>query len=229
MTETPSEPYDQDTLADLAPITSAYRAGELTAAGVVKLVRPVAARRGLDADHLASWVIVHHEPLASPPGDAQTDVAALALPRDPREVPKTWLAVAAVVVAVGVSGGAGIVALAHSAGSGDTTVSGHLTLVPGDGGLYSDPNYNSSGRQCEGSGGYSDISEGASVTVTDATGKVVATGSLGVGRKDVLGCVFPFSVTGVPKSKFYGVEVSHRGIVTFRQLDAGTAEVSLGS
>lgn len=89
---------------------------------------------------------------------------------------------------------------------------------------------------CSGSGGEGDIVQGATITVYDAGGKVVGSGSLGSGRyasdDSVAPCVFRFSVPNVPGgSKFYQVEVSHRGKVTFSadEVKAGKVGMSLGS
>ncbi|GAA2287577.1 hypothetical protein GCM10010415_68430 [Streptomyces atrovirens] len=72
-----------------------------------------------------------------------------------------------------------------------------------------------SGDPCTGTDGYSDIDFGAQVSVTDAAGTLVAKGGLGLGRKTELGCEFPFTVDDItPGSKFYTVEVSHRGGLT---------------
>ncbi|MFJ2733449.1 hypothetical protein [Streptomyces sp. NPDC087317] len=69
-----------------------------------------------------------------------------------------------------------------------------------------------SGELCSGTGGYSDIDFGTQVTITDAAGTLVAVGSLGLGQKTEQGCEFPFTVDDItPGSKFYTVEVSHRG------------------
>ncbi|WP_215789706.1 hypothetical protein [Paractinoplanes bogorensis] len=85
---------------------------------------------------------------------------------------------------------------------------------------------------CAGNGGYDDISDGASVTVTDAGGEIVGLGSL-TGSTMVSGteCDFSFTVTGVPAGKgFYGVEVSHRGSVKYAEADlASPVGVTLGS
>ncbi|MFH9817638.1 hypothetical protein [Streptomyces sp. NPDC017230] len=84
---------------------------------------------------------------------------------------------------------------------------------------------------CSGTGGYSDIDFGTQVNVTDAAGTLVAVGSLGFGEKTELGCEFPFTVDDVtPGSKFYTVEVSHRGGLTQTedQLRAGGLAFTLG-
>ncbi|MFF2124411.1 hypothetical protein ACFVW1_03235 [Streptomyces olivochromogenes] len=78
---------------------------------------------------------------------------------------------------------------------------------------------------CEGTGGYDDIAEGAAVTVYDAAGSVIATGSLGSSSYDVPNCNFDVSIDGVPGGEdFYKVEVSHRGTV---QLNADQAKNGL--
>ncbi|MEU7044946.1 hypothetical protein AB0A77_28360 [Streptomyces varsoviensis] len=92
------------------------------------------------------------------------------------------------------------------------------------------------GGDCMGYEGYDDIVPGASVTVFDSGGKVVATGSLGKGSlpEGAMGsvpCSFPFAVAGVPKGeRFYQVEVSHRGkvTVTAEVAEAGRFAASLG-
>ncbi|MHA6793506.1 hypothetical protein ACVGVM_08310 [Pseudonocardia bannensis] len=84
---------------------------------------------------------------------------------------------------------------------------------------------------CEGSGGYSDITLGTSVTVYDASGTVVGTGHLGRGSAAEGGCTFPITVLNVPGgSSFYQVEVSHRGRITVQAADAraGLVGVTLG-
>jgi len=89
-----------------------------------------------------------------------------------------------------------------------------------------------SGGTCKGVGGYADIQTGAGVTVTYASGAVVATGWLGTGSGSGSTCTFPLSITPVSgESPFYSIEVSHRGKVTFpqSQLRTGAAMLSLGN
>lgn len=79
------------------------------------------------------------------------------------------------------------------------------------------------GAMCRGYGGFKDIGEGAPVTITDASGKVVGVGTLPNGVAEVSrdlpqvqDCVMRFEVAGVPRGAGpYGVEVSHRGVVRF--------------
>jgi hypothetical protein len=87
--------------------------------------------------------------------------------------------------------------------------------------------------KCEGSRGYDDIRDGASVTVYDATGRVIASGEL---RDSVYSgpsrCRFAIYVAKVPKTgDFYQIEVSHRGKITIDDVTArtGTTALSLGS
>ncbi|WP_233288996.1 hypothetical protein [Kitasatospora sp. MBT63] len=84
---------------------------------------------------------------------------------------------------------------------------------------------------CAGRSGYDDILEGTSVTVYDASGKVVAEGELGGGIRKGTACEFPVHVGHVPEtSNFYQVEVSHRGKLTVSVDDAkaGRFAASLG-
>ena len=76
-----------------------------------------------------------------------------------------------------------------------------------------------------GSWGYDDLREGAEVTVTDESGKVLAVGALSGS-----GCVYTWQVNGVPVGpKLYGVTVGHRGAVhyTEAELRAGV-QLSIG-
>jgi hypothetical protein len=90
------------------------------------------------------------------------------------------------------------------------------------------------GDVCSGTGGYDDVDAGASVVVTNEQGTVIGTGSLGLGSASPGGdCVFNFTVAGLPEGRFYGVEVSHRGKVTFSreqlEQDGWNVELTLGS
>lgn len=101
---------------------------------------------------------------------------------------------------------------------------GTLTLTKVGAGLET-------GQPCSGTGGYSDIDFGTQVNITDADGTLVATGSLDSGEKTDAGCTFAFTVDDItPGSKFYTVEVSHRGSLTQTEteLRAGGLEFTLG-
>lgn len=120
---------------------------------------------------------------------------------------------------------------ASSASSG-FTLAGKLTLKWSYGAFVRNEN-----SRCGGSGGYSDITEGAAVTITDQGGTVIATGQLDAGHAEVgdsnrpISCTFTFSVLHVPGDKtFYGVQVSHRGAIQFSadRAKSGDVGVSLG-
>lgn len=90
------------------------------------------------------------------------------------------------------------------------------------------------GSLCVASNGYSDVVEGAPVTVYDATGKAIALGRLGKGNwvgtgvgKPGGSCVYPFTVQNVPASDVLSVEVSHRGKVNVTLNDAKAGKIAL--
>lgn len=87
---------------------------------------------------------------------------------------------------------------------------------------------------CTGWQGYSDITAGAPVVITDQAGTVVATGQLQQGTATVdtttgraTACTLAFAVPGLPDRSFYGVAVSHRGTQTYSAADARAGAVSL--
>lgn len=85
------------------------------------------------------------------------------------------------------------------------------------------------GDACEGTGGYSDISEGTQVNILDASRKLVAFGNLEAGKRtDPTICEFTatIEVPGTTKA-LYGVEVSHRGVINFEPRDYVTTTVQL--
>ncbi|MFC5673864.1 hypothetical protein [Streptomyces incanus] len=83
------------------------------------------------------------------------------------------------------------------------------------------------GEDCTGLDGYSDIQRGAQVNVTGADGTLVATGELEGGKKAALGCEFSFTIEGIPQgSKFYTVEVSHRGGLTQTEDELRSGELT---
>lgn len=107
------------------------------------------------------------------------------------------------------------------------SLSGTLTLASGVPDL--------AGTSCKGTGGYSDIGSGTSVTVYDAAGTVIGSDTLSNGRTSGASlygrCDFLFSVPNVPDgSNFYQVEISHRGKLTVAVADAkaGRFAASLG-
>ena len=83
---------------------------------------------------------------------------------------------------------------------------------------------NSIGADCTGTGGYDDLHVGTAVVVRDEAGKVLSTGNLDSGKISSLEtCTWAFRVTGLPDAKYYQVEVSHRGQVTYSRADLDSA------
>lgn len=135
--------------------------------------------------------------------------------------------VAVVLLASTACGGGG--------GGGTLTVTGTLTLAQSGVALVSRLNI---GDACTSdSGGFSDITSGAQVRVTDEKNTLLATAALQDGKivEDHSGfhnCVFPFTVK-VPAGKaFYQFEVSHRGAISFSADDLksknNTVALSIG-
>lgn len=110
-----------------------------------------------------------------------------------------------------VAAGLVVLAVVLVAGGGATSydVDGSFELVDGD---YL---YVADGSACSGEGGYSDIGSGLQVTVSDATGRLIASSALRSGRVDGLACVFDFQLTDVARSDYYTFEVGRRGEVTY--------------
>lgn len=127
-----------------------------------------------------------------------------------------------IVILVGVAGaGSMFVIRAASPAPGGATLTpaptvpirGTLTLTTGDLQWHE--------GACRGIAGFSDLVDGAGVTVKDGKGEVIAVGSLHVdkARSSNPRCVFAFSIDA-PDSAFYAVEVSHRGALTYSKADA---------
>src|SRR5574340_251669 len=92
------------------------------------------------------------------------------------------------------------------------------------------------GQPCTVGLGFSDIQPGASVTVKNASGTIIATGQLGSGTTpgtSGMECDFTFKVNDVPTSSFYQVEVANRGNVSYSlsqmEQDKWKVSLSLGS
>jgi hypothetical protein len=80
--------------------------------------------------------------------------------------------------------------------------------------------------------GYSDISQGTPVVVTDQTGKTIGEGLLEAGSAplaDSFECQFDFSVSSLPRAQVYNIQVSHRGQLgyTYAQMVDNTWFVKL--
>jgi len=67
---------------------------------------------------------------------------------------------------------------------------------------------------CVGQGGYSDISEGATVVITDQNNRILGSGALDAGTAGDGVCTYHFSIPDVRQDEQqYAVEISHRGKV----------------
>jgi len=117
------------------------------------------------------------------------------------------------------------------------TAQGSITLGLGDFAWDEIGSIGQPGPICFGEGGFDDIATGASVTITDAAGEVVAVGELNSSypgdfseAQTPTSCKLRFSITGVPTGKgFYGVEVTHRGAVKYAEADmTKPLELTLG-
>jgi hypothetical protein len=89
--------------------------------------------------------------------------------------------------------------------------------------------------KCNGVGGFSDVADGADVVISDDSGKTLAIAHLQAGfaviPKSASGshCDFAFSAE-VPSGKgFYGVQVTHRGVVKIAEAALSSVKVSLGA
>ncbi|OOL32902.1 hypothetical protein GQ85_04510 [Rhodococcus rhodochrous] len=111
---------------------------------------------------------------------------------------------------------AGAVLVVHRiAGPDSFEVSGTMTLHDGS------RTSTVSGYDCEGKGGYSDMSPAAAVTVSDQSGTLLAKGRLDGSIDMGDSCIFTFTVADVPRgADFYEVEISHRGGISFTESEA---------
>jgi hypothetical protein len=92
------------------------------------------------------------------------------------------------------------------------TLTGEITLYGRDHSRYV------TAPACVGVGGYDDLRPGTGVTVRNQDGTIIATGALAGGVAPPTArshCTFSFTVSDVPYSPFYSVEVSHRGELAY--------------
>lgn len=125
--------------------------------------------------------------------------------------PKVLLAAIAGLAVVGIVIAA-VTATGGSDGPTRTTVSGELTLTD-SATAYSG---------CEGTGGYDDIEQGATVVLTNQDNKILGSTALSAGEADTADgtCTYTFSIDDVPMNDAqYAVEVTHRGKVINSRAD----------
>lgn len=78
------------------------------------------------------------------------------------------------------------------------------------------------------------MKSGQTVTVSDGSGKLLATGTTGIGKLPIQGeyttvtCVIPITVADVPKADFYKIQVGHRGEMTYSYDDLEAQGWQLG-
>ncbi|WP_351232189.1 hypothetical protein [Streptomyces sp. NPDC002133] len=133
----------------------------------------------------------------------------------------------ATALAVGAVAGAALVALAwvgttiDFADDPDTfTTTGGIFLMDPEG-------FTDDGGSCTGDDGYDDLDVGTEVTISDASGTVVAADSLTTGEVVGTSCLFKFTVHGIPAgSKLYRVEVSHRGDLTKTEAELRKGDIA---
>jgi hypothetical protein len=155
--------------------------------------------------------------LPAPPASAASAPPAPSTPTPPTKRAKKWpwivgagIVVLGVLAFVAVGGGSG----------GGHTIRGTVLLSDTAFGEYETLSVNvDSDGTCYGTGGYADMERGATVTVRDGAGNIIASSRLGPGKGEatdiVASCEFKFYLDDVPDADFYGVEVAHRGEVTY--------------
>jgi len=103
---------------------------------------------------------------------------------------------------------------------GTITVKGQLDLVGAEA-------WDRSGKTCEGNGGYDDLEEGTTVTVTSGSGETLALGTLDVGSAVGITCTFTFTIEDVPaRDGLIMAEVAERGALTAHDMGNGTFYMS---
>lgn len=168
--------------------------------------------------------------------DIEVENPSSAQPGQRRRAPLSAPAVVVIAVVLLIGG----LAVALTRGGGGHTIRGSMDLA--------DVQVTRPGEPCTGSGGYSDVAPGAPVIVRNGAGDTIATSELELGRSigedgkierdgqnvtqtfgAVEGCRFTFTIDDVPNSKFYAVEVSHRGALTYskKQMEERAWKVSL--
>lgn len=162
------------------------------------------------------------EPTWAPPAGEPVPPQWHLPPAPPKTGPSArqkWMIAGLVVAIIGVGlTVGGKLLLRHS----DFTTVGTVTFTSTSGGM------DGLGTKCFGRAGYGDLIPGGAVDVTDNAGKTVAIGTITDNGTTVGSstCVLPFTVSGVPAGKrFYGVTVTHRGVVQFTeaQMKAGVS------
>jgi len=93
---------------------------------------------------------------------------------------------------------------------------------------YNGGNFTSRDGDCEGTGGYSDLTVGAEVNVYDRKGVLLQSGSVSASRVAEGECRLLFLVPNVPEADLYQVEVSDRGKLTVQPEDMNDISFTIG-
>lgn len=112
--------------------------------------------------------------------------------------------------------------IAQASGTGGTvnlTVASRATLT---GTMVLEDGFELDGDdRCSGTGGYSDVREGAQLTVSDESGTVLGVAEFSPGNVDPYDvgdesfCQFAFVAAGLPRADFYVFELGRRGDLTY--------------
>jgi hypothetical protein len=119
----------------------------------------------------------------------------------------------------------GIVAAVGGFSAGTFTMTGSLIIID-ETSLF--PDLQTDKTDCQGTGGFSDLSPGTAVVIQDSTGQTLATGALSAGRRDPGSgaCLMPFTVPDVKDGLgSYSVTISHRGTQVFTSANAHSGVV----
>lgn len=117
----------------------------------------------------------------------------------------------------------------HAAKPKTDIVHGTLAIKGMDGVRLTRMNQLKQGLPCSTTDGYSDITAGAQVVISDDAGHTLTIVPLGRGRFNAsLQCSFPFHARVPAGKRFYGVEVSGRGVVKEPESTLGDVSLTLG-
>lgn len=175
-------------------------------------------------------------PSYAPPTDYQPAYAPPPIPPGPPATHRGNRRGRGPLIALGGAAILGIAALIYFLGSGSsgTGPGGKSTIAVNGQMVLQDPSGFTSdgttGDQCDGSGGYNDIDQGAEVVIADDRGTTLTITTLDAGTVQTDGnCQFPFTAS-VPAGKgYYGITVTHRGTVKFPESDMSAPQLALGS
>lgn len=78
-------------------------------------------------------------------------------------------------------------------------------------------------------GGYNDLRDGTSVSVSDGAGTLLATGHLKDGLQKMTGVTFNFTVSELPDADFYKVSIGGRGELPYSKSDLESAGWSVSA